>query len=100
MSAPGKQIDIDNVANLTNAIGHPIRLRIVRILFSRKETSWTDLNNELEAELGHLNPNTLSFHLSKLILAGIAERKEDNRYALTSSKEKSALVKAVVTLVR
>lgn len=50
------------------ALANPYRLAILRFVASSGGASWTDIEKELESAFSRrINPNSLSFHLRKLI---------------------------------
>ena len=87
---------LSTVANIGNLLGHPIRLKIVSILMDHEGASWTDIVKGLERMVGRLNPNTVNFHLSKLILGGIVEKKGDDRYFITESMKDNRILKSML----
>jgi len=50
---------------------NPIRSLIVSLAIVRNDITWTELKKNLEELVGEMNPNTLSFHIGKLIDAGL-----------------------------
>lgn len=46
---------------------NPLRALILFFVLRHKEVSWSDLKNFLETNIGKVNPNTLSFHLGRLL---------------------------------
>lgn len=58
-------IDIEKI----RALGNEDRLKILNILNSEGPLSWSELEQELQ-----LNPNTLNFHLTKLIYSELIKR--------------------------
>ena len=64
----------ERIASCFEVLSHPIRVSIVQLLLER-QASWSELKKRLEERgLGRINPNTLSFHLSRLIEAGLVEK--------------------------
>lgn len=64
----------DEVAKRHELLGHRLRTLILASVTALGEASWTDLKALLEAILGPVNPNTLAFHVKKLIDAGLLDR--------------------------
>ncbi|MCD6511618.1 MAG: helix-turn-helix transcriptional regulator [Thaumarchaeota archaeon] len=100
-----KKLEAENerlltVANIGNLLGHPIRLKIVSILMDHEGASWTDIVKELEKIAGRLNPNTVNFHLSKLIEGGIVEKKGDDQYFIAKSVKDNVVLKSMLTELR
>ncbi len=63
------------LAERYQAFGNPVRILILLILYKKGESSWNTIMEEIEKYLGRTNPNTLAFHLKKLIEAGIVYKK-------------------------
>lgn len=75
---------LDRFARLFSALGHPLRLAIVECVLKCGGASWSDIVKYLESLFGRLNPNTINFHLTKLILDGVI-RKVDGEYLVVES---------------
>ena len=58
-------IDVEKV----RALGHKDRMKIVKILHNEGKRTWSNLLNDLD-----VNPNTLNFHLTKLIHSDLVKR--------------------------
>jgi len=86
---------INLVTDQLMLLSHPIRLRILRLL-AESDASWSELDRELEKIWGRLNPNTLNFHLTKLVNGGFVEKRGE-RFALTEKAKKSKILKAVLS---
>jgi DNA-binding HxlR family transcriptional regulator len=79
---PRPVVDVEKV----RALGHKDRMKIIGILHNEGKRSWSNLLTELD-----VNPNSLNFHLTKLVYSGLVGRKvvENDRrhpsteYALT-----------------
>jgi DNA-binding transcriptional ArsR family regulator len=74
-------------AQIYEVLSHPLRLFILERIRKKGEATWTELQKELEdyAEK-HLNPNSINFHLTRLIDAGLIKKKEiagEQKYILT-----------------
>jgi DNA-binding transcriptional ArsR family regulator len=53
---------------------NPLRTFIALFVVAKGEVSWSELKNALEKRSGSINPNTLSFHISKLIETGFLKK--------------------------
>jgi DNA-binding transcriptional ArsR family regulator len=54
---------------------NPLRSLIALLIFVKGEVIWSDLKSSLKKFIGNdINPNTLSFHIGKLIDAGFLEK--------------------------
>ncbi|KKC34285.1 ArsR/SmtB family transcription factor [Devosia psychrophila] len=69
---PGEAMHDDDIANTMRAMGHPVRLNILRILAKqeRGECCCADVTDELT-----LAQSTVSQHIKVLLDAGLIERK-------------------------
>ena len=85
-----------SLANITGLLSHPIRLKIISILIDHEGASWTDISRELESILGRLNPNTINFHLLKLIIGGIVEKRGSDQYFIVESAKDDEVLKAAL----
>ena len=101
-SEEGKTVDMNQlseVSNLAELVGHPIRLEIVRLLAVNGTASWTDIVLDLEKVIGKVNPNTVSFHLSKLRLGGVVQKIGES-YSLVEEIRYSPLIKKIMVLLK
>ena len=76
----------DDIANIMRAMGHPVRLNILRILAKqeRGECCCADVTDELT-----LAQSTVSQHIKVLLDAGLIERKAHgtrNRYMIRQDR--------------
>jgi len=85
--------EIRELASLTaeryEPLANPLRIIILYIISALGEARWSDVKLLLENILGRVNPNTLSFHLKKLIEAGLIVKTgapEDPRYMAEMDK--------------
>jgi DNA-binding transcriptional ArsR family regulator len=88
------------LAELNDLLGHPIRLKIIAILMDNDGASWSDIVGELEKVMGRLNPNTVNFHLSKLISGGIVEKRGDDQYSIAEGVKDNEVLKAALAELR
>ncbi len=73
-----------------------IRTLIALIVLNLEDTSWAEIKNCIENIMGPINPNTLSFHLNKLILNGLIKKTgtdEQPRYVSTEKNIKELNMK-------
>lgn len=67
-------------------LASPIRNFIAVLAAAKGEITWSSLKSSLEKIHGSINPNTLSFHIGRLIEAGFllkAGTEEQPRYCIT-----------------
>ena len=77
----------NEVSSTNEVLANPLRVVILGIINSRNVISWTDLKTDLEKILGPINPNTLAFHLKKLIAKGYIVRmgNKEPKYRINQS---------------
>jgi len=81
---------IDKKSREYEIFSNPLRTLILLFVLSKEEVAWSDLKNFLEEHIGKLNPNTLSFHLSKLLEAGYlikVELEAQPRYKIAEDRQ-------------
>lgn len=64
----------ERFAKRQEALSNPYRALILAGLINKHEASWKDLKLFLEGIFEEVNPNTLSFHLNRLIGEGLVEK--------------------------
>lgn len=63
-----------------------LRSFIALLIVAKEEVAWSELKSTLEERVGSVNPNTLSFHIGKLMEAGFLEKLDiegQPRYRIT-----------------
>lgn len=63
-----------------------LRSFIALLVAAKEEASWSELKSTLEEKVGDVNPNTLSFHIGRLMEAGFLEKLDiegQPRYRIT-----------------
>lgn len=61
---------VDKISRKCEIFSNPLRVLIVSTVLAVGETNWSQLKENMEKMIGsNINPNTLSFHLGKLIEA-------------------------------
>ena len=81
---------------------NPARSLIAVILHGMGEASWADIKSHVETLTGPMNPNTLSFHLGRLIKSGLVEKvgtEQQPRYVSTKENDKEIELKLGSDLV-
>lgn len=64
-------------------LSHPMRLFILDYVKKNRSFTWTEVQTELDRDAKRrLNPNTINFHLTRLVEAGflVKQESEDQRY--------------------
>jgi DNA-binding HxlR family transcriptional regulator len=78
MTTPG----LEQYVKRYGALANKHRIVIVKFVRMKRKASWTEIEHALEQQFkGRINPNSLSFHLNKLIESGFLER-TDSSYVL------------------
>ncbi len=62
------------VSRRHDVVASPFRVLVLSIVLQRKEARWADIKRCVEAILGDVNPNTLAFHLKRLVDVGWVRR--------------------------
>ncbi len=84
---------IGKLASKYDVFSNPLRLLILKIISDSGKASWTKIFETLEEVLGkHVNPNTVNFHLTKLISKGIVVKTPDEQYMVNEDLLKKDLV--------
>ena len=68
---------------------NPLRSFIAAFIAVKEEVTWSELKGAIEKWAGHVNPNTLSFHLGALINAGFITKidiRGQPRYKIVNEK--------------
>ena len=68
---------------------NPLRNFIAAFIVVKEEVTWSELKDAIEKWAGHINPNTLSFHLGELINAEFITKIEirgQPRYRIANEK--------------
>lgn len=61
-------------AKKNEVVSNPFRALLLAVIVSRGKASWNEVKEVLEKVWGEFNPNTLVFHLNRLVDAGLVER--------------------------
>ena len=68
---------------------NPLRSFIAAFIAVKEEVTWSELKGAIEKWAGHVNPNTLSFHLGELMNAGFITKidiRGQPRYKIVAEK--------------
>lgn len=80
----------ESIARKHEPLAHSLRVLILVLLVVYGRQSWTSLMSELNKLVGALNPNTLAFHLKKLIESGYVVKSgsvEEPYYEVSKAEE-------------
>ena len=64
----------EEVARRAAVIASPVRVLILALIALRGEARWHEIKEAMERLMGPINPNTLVFHINRLVEAGYVER--------------------------
>jgi DNA-binding HxlR family transcriptional regulator len=98
--------EIARIADKYDVLGNRLRILILVVLLARGRRSWSELKKEIEDLIGSpMNPNTLSFHLKKLIQSELVTKIgsiENLEYEIAPGKESEIPeeIREVAKLVR
>lgn len=68
---------------------NPLRSFIAAFIAVKEDVTWSELKGAIEKWAGHVNPNTLSFHIGELISGGYITKIDNRgqpRYRITEEK--------------
>lgn len=80
---------ITKISKKCEVFSNPLRSFIAVFIAAKGEVAWSELKGVLEKWAGHVNPNTLSFHLGELTDAGFITKvniKGQPRYRIIENK--------------
>jgi len=87
---------LDERVKQCELFSNPIRSLIALTIHNLKEASWADIKKTVEKITGPLNPNTLSFHITRLIESKLVKKigtTEQPRYVSTEKNDDEIRVK-------
>jgi DNA-binding transcriptional ArsR family regulator len=58
---------VERIAKKHEALSNPIRIHLLSIVIALEEASWSKIKAVFERVHGGINPNTLAFHIKKLL---------------------------------
>jgi len=94
---------LNEQAKECESFSNPIRILIALTVKNMGDASWADIKRNVENISGPLNPNTLSFHLSRLIESKLIEKigtPEQPRYSNTDKNDEEIRGKISPDLLR
>jgi len=75
---------LKRISLIGNMFGHPMRLLVLRVVESRDGATWTQIKSAVEETYGPVNPNTLNFHLTKLVQGDVLRREGQDIYKIAT----------------
>jgi len=90
---------LETISKSADLISNPHRLAIIMFLYENEEVRWKEIAEHLKKLYGDVNPNTINFHLNKLILENVVEKRGDI-YRLNEEYRKNDLLRYVMKLAR
>lgn len=96
-SASDDLLELDHVVDVFKALGHPLRLEIMRRMVAVPELACTELEHALP-----ITKQTISYHIKMLHRARLITVRRDGRYFFYSPRfdEIEAVVPGLVPLLR
>ena len=72
--------DIELIANVSDALAHPVRLKLFRYIMHSNQTMEPVCNKELVEVFGYAQA-TISQHVKKLVQSGLVEVKKKDKFS-------------------
>lgn len=72
--------DIELIARVSDALAHPVRLKLFRYIMQCNKSMETVCNKDLVANFDYAQA-TISQHIKKLVQAGLIEVKKKDKYS-------------------
>ncbi len=72
--------DIEMIANISDALAHPVRLRLFRHIMQCNKAMETVCNKDLVASFDYAQA-TISQHMKKLVQSGLIEVKKQDKFS-------------------
>lgn len=73
------EADIEMIATVSDALAHPVRLKLFRHIMQSNRTMQNVCNGDLVKEFGYAQA-TISQHMQKLVKSGLVETKKQNKF--------------------
>jgi DNA-binding transcriptional ArsR family regulator len=87
------EMDIDQLADLFDALGHGVRLMMIEILREKKSMTLADLRTEVSARYGEITGGNASFHVVSLQRGGLVKvHREGGRDVVTLVRDVKARI--------
>jgi len=86
---------MEDVAMKHELLSSPYRVAILSIVKSLDEAKWSQIKKIIEEIYGSINPNTLAFHIKKLINSGLLLRKGSMESPIYVVKSTSEIIKEI-----
>lgn len=74
-----EEADIELIASVSDALAHPVRLKLFRHIMKANRSMQQVCNGDLVNEFGYAQA-TISQHMQKLVKAGLVSAKKQNKY--------------------
>ena len=68
------------IATVSDALAHPVRLRLFRYIMQSNKSMEKVCNKDLVAEFGYAQA-TISQHMKKLVQSGLVEVKKEDKFS-------------------
>ncbi len=74
------EADIEMIAAISDALAHPVRLRLFRYIMQCNKSMETVCNKDLVANFNYAQA-TISQHMKKLVQSGLVEVKKQDKFS-------------------
>jgi len=79
-TADFEESGIELIANVSDALAHPVRLRLFRYIMQSNRSMEKVCNKDLVSEFGYAQA-TISQHMKKLVQSGLVEVKKEDKFS-------------------
>jgi len=79
-TADFEESGIEMIANVSDALAHPVRLRLFRYIMQSNRSMEKVCNKDLVSEFGYAQA-TISQHMKKLVQSGLVEVKKEDKFS-------------------
>lgn len=87
-------LPLEELANLHDALGHPVRVTVLRVLRVKVRMPLAELRVAVAAQQGELDTRNLQFHVGKMQRAGIVDvQREGGRDVVQLARDVALRVK-------
>jgi len=91
---------IKKITKKHEALANPVRIHILSIVTALEECSWGEVKAILEGICGKINPNTLAFHIRKLMDCGLIVKGGSSESPIYTANISEELRREIEEIVR
>ena len=89
---------MQDISYINFLFSNHVRMAIIKFLYEKREGRWKEIVDYLRGLFGELNPNTINFHLSKLVMENVVI-KEGDVYKLSLDFLDNDVVKLILNML-